>query len=433
MLNNIIGALSISIVGIYIWSKILSKKINFKSYKLYIGFIAMTALIIINFFSMNTIIRILGVVVIFALAIMYIYDVNIKDATVLALLTQLLYIISEVFIVVVVLIITNIQNKAELIEVFSGTVYANIMSSALAFFLSCFKIVKKLYNKVIFLIKEEKAKNIIIGIFTIVATTAILFNMIYFTNSLLLLSLIGLVLLMIYLIFIMKGIVMRNNYLNMYSKYNNTLETLKSYEDILDKYKVSNHENKNQLLMIRNMLKKDTKNDVSEYIDKIVENEYKDDENLMMETSKIPSGGLRALIYSKLLYMKNNKIKFDLKVDRKIRNVEFSDCEPSLILDICKIIGVFLDNAIEEVTNLKDGSISIELYILDKKLNISIANNFEGGIELDKIDEEKYTTKGEGHGYGLSLVKTIINKNDKLENIRMINDNVFIQILRLDI
>ena len=230
----------------------------------------------------------------------------------------------------------------------------------------------------------------------------------------------------------MKGIIMRNNYLKMYSKYNNTMETLKSYEDILDKYKVANHENKNQLLMIRNMLGKKDNSEASKYIDKIVKNEYVDDENLIMETSKIPSGGLRALIYSKILYMKNNNIDFNLKVDRKIRNIEFSELRENITLDICKVIGVFLDNAIEETEKIFNGSISIELYMLENKLNISISNLFEGAIEFDKLDEIKYTTKGQGHGYGLVLVKEIISRNSMLENVRMINDNVFTQILKID-
>ena len=63
--------------------------------------------------------------------------------------------------------------------------------------------------------------------------------------------------------------------------------------------------------------------------------------------------------------------------------------------------------------------------------NEELGKEFDGLIELDKIDEKKYTTKGEGHGYGLSLVKEIVNKSPKLKNIRMINDDVFIQILKI--
>lgn len=433
MLNHIIGSFAISFVNLMLWQKLLEQKVNYRNIRTYIGMAFMTLTLIGNFFLVNQIIKALTVIVIVTMVVIYMFKIPLKEAVVLAIVTQALYIISEVFVVILVLIVMNIQNKTELVAKFSGTIYANLIITALVYLIIQLPFVNKLYNKLILLVKKEKVYITILVVFVIIATASILFNIIFYNNNLVLVSFIGLSLLIFYLIFIIKNIIIRNEYLNMSVKYNNTLETLKSYEDILDKYKVSNHENKNQLLMIRNMLGKDTKGDVSKYIDNIVKNEYQDDENLIMETSKIPAGGLRALIYSKLLYMKNNDILFELKIDRQIRSVHLVDLNENLILDICKIVGVFLDNAIEECEKIKSGSLSIELYMMDDKFHISIANTFEGSIDLDKIDMVKYTTKGNEHGYGLALVKEIINKNSNLENVRMINDNVFIQILKISI
>lgn len=433
MLEVICNAIIATFINLVIWYKILGEKPNYRKCKTYLGIVFMLISLIINSIMVEPIVKTIIVLMITFITIEIIYDVNLKDAIILSIFTQLIYIISEVLIVTLLLIVTNIRINTELVEKFSGTIYTNIIIDIIVFIVAHLKIVRESYYKITSLIKSENIQNIFILVFTIISTATLLFNLIFFENNLLLLSFVGLIALLVYLVFITKSIIMRNNYLKMYSKYNSTLETLKSYEEIMDKYKVSNHENKNQLLMIRNMLGKDTKSDVGEYIDNIVENEYKDDENLIMETSKIPSGGLRALIYSKLLYMKNNKINFDLKVDRKIRSIELVDLDQNMILDICKITGVFLDNAIEELNKIKNGSISVELYILKDKFHISIANTFEGLIDLDKIDEVKYTTKGNGHGYGLSLVKEIVSKNPKLENVRMINDNVFIQVLKIDI
>lgn len=327
--------------------------------------------------------------------------------------------------------ITDINNNEELVEVFFGTIYANIIISMVTFIVILIPFVKNLYKKILDIVKRQKVFTTILGIFIILIIVSILFNLIFYSNDLVISSSVGLILLSLYLFFLVKSIIEHNNYLNMYVKYNNSIETLKSYEAILDKYRLLNHENKNNLLTIRHMINKNN-SEVSTFIDKLVKNEYQDDENLMMETSKIPSGGLRALIYSKLLYMKNNDVDFILKVDKKIRSVQLIDLNELLVLDICKIVGVFLDNAIEETKTIQNGNVSIELYMLDDRLNISIANTFEGTIDLDRMDEARYTTKGEDHGYGLSLVKEIINKNTKLENIRMINDNVFVQVLRID-
>lgn len=433
MLNHIIGATAIVLTNFCIWSKLLKKHLNFKDYKLYLISIVLIGLIIINYFFNNKILSLLLVIILYILTLKIIYKTSWKDAVLISIITQFLYILAESIVVVLVVLVLNINKQNELIDVFFGTIYANLLISFLVLFAGRLKIIYSLYKKLKTISQNEKVVKIFTIVIVLILCSSLLFYCLYFKTDLVNFVLVCTVLTTGCFIMVIRTMAINNNYLKMSVKYNNTLETLKSYEDILDKYKVSNHENKNQLLMIRNMLGKDTKGDVSKYIDNIVKNEYQDDENLIMETSKIPAGGLRALIYSKLLYMKNNDIHFELKIDRKIRSVHLIDLNENLILDICKIVGVFLDNAIEECEKIKNGSLSIELYMMDNKFHISIANTFEGSIDLDKIDMIKYTTKGNEHGYGLALVKEIVNKSSNLENVRMINDNVFIQILKISI
>ena len=243
---------------------------------------------------------------------------------------------------------------------------------------------------------------------------------------------INLILLFIYLFICFKFLRTENEYTKINDKYNNTLNSLKEYEDILDVYRISSHENKNQLLMIRNMILKKEKC-ISEYIDKIIDNKIKDDEKLMFDTNKIPAGGLRAVIYSKLLVMKDEKIDFDLIVDRKVRTVDLIELGESLMFDVCRVTGVFLDNAIEEVRDKNNKKIIVELFTDEDKLCIKISNNFSGLINIEKIYDKGYTTKTKGHGYGLSLVKDIIEKNSKLINKTSIEKQLFTQLLEIKV
>jgi len=433
MLSNIIGAVVISIVSITNWKKLLNKSINFKDYRLYIGFILMTILLIINFFSVNSIVKTILVVVIFIFSIMVIFKLTFRESLLPAFFNQIVYIVIEIVVIMLVSKIMHVHSNDELVEIFFGTIYANIIISGVVYIINIFPFLKKLYDKISLLTNIYKVYNILIAIFVTGATASFLFNLIYYSDNLILLSFCGLVLFIVYLSFIFKSIIVRNNYLSVNSKYNSALESLKTSNNALSKYRVFNHENKNQLMMIRNMLGMNAKNEVNRYIDKIVNIVYPDDEDLKMKTALIMDVGLRALIYSKLLYMKNNNLIFDLEIDRKIENIQLIELDEKIILDICKIVGVFLDNAIEEVEKMDDGSISIEIYILDNKFNISVANTFEGTIDFDKIYETEYTTKGGEHGYGLTLVKKLIEKNPKLENVRMINDDVFIQVLKISI
>lgn len=216
------------------------------------------------------------------------------------------------------------------------------------------------------------------------------------------------------------------------SEYDILLKNLNEYENLLDLQRVTNHENKNQLLVIKGMIDKGESN-TSEYINSIIDTQYKDNDAIIYKTNRIPSGGLRGLIYYKILTMKEKKINSNLDVDRSLNELDFDNIPIKTNQELCKIVGVFLDNAIQAVSELKKKEIDIYLKYENDELYIKVSNNYSGIIELDKIDNSGYTTKGKGHGYGLSLVKGIIRENDCFKNDREIHGKMFSQIIRLKI
>ena len=207
------------------------------------------------------------------------------------------------------------------------------------------------------------------------------------------------------------------------------MNSLHQYEDMVDRQRVDNHENKNQLLIIKSMITKKDK-DVIKYIDTIVKDQKEDDESLYTRVMTIPSGGLQGIIYQKMLVMKDEHIKFNLDVGRGVRDYGLDKLSIEDNYRLCKIIGVFLDNAIEESRNISDKCIMISLYA-DTDLVIEVSNKFEGKLDIDRMDESGYTTKGDGHGYGLTLVKKILSETDTFENTRSVKRNIFKQVIRI--
>ena len=314
-----------------------------------------------------------------------------------------------------------------------GTI-SNIFFAIAVITFSKNKNIMSLYNKVInFKILKNPWPILYIVIFSFFI---IIFGyeLLFYDKSKMLLILIFLSLILLLVYMVHKNIKITNISNETKEKYNSTLKNLVEYEDMIDKYRVSNHENKNQLQMIRTMIHQKDKN-VEKYIDNLLDNVYMVNEKLMMDVSMLPSG-IKATIYTKMVMMENKRIKYKLNVDRKIRYVDFFDIDTNveISLKMCDILSVFLDNAIEEIENKKDPEIYIELFYdeKDEELTFEISNKiYNKEIEVNKLSEKGYTTKSNGHGYGLALVKEIVSANSNLENKTIIKNNIFTQRLTL--
>lgn len=430
-IENILGALVNSFAYVFIWSKLLNQKINFKDYKYYIYQLLFALLMIVNFYFVNGFFRIITLFLILMLFCLIITNKSIKESLFATFVSEIVIIISEIIFALIITIFYT-SNVYNLYNFFSGKLVTNVVISLISFLLMKFDLFKKIYVQNLKTLLNVQDKIIIMMIVILLLSFNILFLFLYKDINLFTMLIINSILLFVYLFICFKFLKTENEYSKINDKYNNTLNSLKEYEDILDVYRVSSHENKNQLLMIRNMILKEEK-DIPEYIDKIIDNKIKDDEKLMFDTNKIPAGGLRAVVYSKLLVMKDEKIDFNLIVDRKVRTVDLIELGESLMLDVCRITGVFLDNAIEEVKNKDNKKIIVELFTDEDKLCIRISNNFSGSINIEKIYDKGYTTKTDGHGYGLSLVKEIIEKNNKLTNMTSIENGMFTQMLEIKV
>ena len=296
------------------------------------------------------------------------------------------------------------------------------------------KFINSLYSKVVnFKIFRNPWPILYIVIFSLFV---IMFGyeLLIYENRRVLLVLIFLSLILLLVYMVHKNVKITNISNETKEKYNSTLKNLVEYEDMIDKYRVSNHENKNQLQMIRTMIHQKDKT-VEKYIDNLLDNVYMVNEKLMMDVSMLPSG-IKATIYTKMVMMENKRISYKLNVDRKLRYVDFFDRDANIetSLNICDILSVFLDNAIEEIENKKDPEIYIEVFYdeKDEELTFEISNKiYNKEIDLNKLPEKGYTTKSNGHGYGLALVSEIVSANSRLENKTIIKNNIFTQRLTL--
>ena len=140
---------------------------------------------------------------------------------------------------------------------------------------------------------------------------------------------------------------------------------------------------------------------------------------------KVPS--IKNLLTNKIMSAQNNDFKVNICVDDEIDNFYVNE------MQLSRILGIFLDNSLEAGLEL-DNNRFIELIILkaNKTIVIQITNTFKNtNLDIDKINESGYSTKGENRGIGLSSANDIISKHNMILNTR-IEDNLFKQILTIE-
>lgn len=79
-------------------------------------------------------------------------------------------------------------------------------------------------------------------------------------------------------------------------------------------------------------------------------------------------------------------------------------------VDLCVVIGNLLDNAIEENRKLEECSRFLRIYIGRKNTYLYIAVTNAAGKKQGKTDRRFMSSKGAGHGFGLSRVESVVKK-----------------------
>ncbi|MCI8372249.1 MAG: GHKL domain-containing protein [Lachnospiraceae bacterium] len=187
-----------------------------------------------------------------------------------------------------------------------------------------------------------------------------------------------------------------------------------AYKELLDEVRKRQHDFKNQLTAIYSM------HLVAETLDELVEmqKEYceKLEENIRYDQilTKCNEPILAGFLYYKCIACE----KMGVKVDYTI-SVTSAECQIALH-EIIEIIGIFMDNACEQVVELSCDSRTIELSVDDNDgaITIEIGNPSRPltSREIEQMFQPGFSTKGENRGLGLPRVKQLV-KNHNLELI----------------
>ena len=144
---------------------------------------------------------------------------------------------------------------------------------------------------------------------------------------------------------------------------------------------------------------------------------------------------------SKLFNLKNIKISsikgllsskiitaLDLNLNVHIEINEIIDSISVDIIDICRVLGILLDNAIESVSFTESKNFNIAVIKTNNCIIFIISNSFSEQIHsVSKLYDEGFSTKGKNRGIGLNIAKDTIEDYPNVLLNTEIEDNLFKQ------
>lgn len=215
-------------------------------------------------------------------------------------------------------------------------------------------------------------------------------------------------------------------------KYDELLDVMKSYESDIEEQRTLRHETKNEFATIKCKLQdKEDNKTIIEYIDSVIGEKEKAGSTKYSKFKYLPSNGLKGFFYYKFIEAEKKGINVSINISKQIENSFLKDIETKDFKDLARIIGVYLDNAIEASSTSEDKKLGIEMYLIKEKIEIIITNTFNNEINLDKIGKESFSTKGKHSGHGLLLVNKILSENNMFEAKNEIRGNIYIQSLKI--
>ena len=215
----------------------------------------------------------------------------------------------------------------------------------------------------------------------------------------------------------------KNNYKKLNDKYESLFEYTQNFENWIDDEQMYRHELKNNLSIIRSLTKNKK---IIEKVDEMLKFSIIIDEQAIEDLKNIPKGGLKGLLYYKVALAKNKNVKMSVEVSPKATSI-IKKLSTKKLKQLCIVLGVFLDNALEAAELSKKKVVTLEIYEINKFLNFTISNTYKNLIPLKQMKRKEFTTKGNNRGKGLYYVSKILNKTPWIEADQIFLNDYFIQ------
>ncbi|PTK66413.1 quorum-sensing sensor histidine kinase AgrC [Staphylococcus borealis] len=227
-------------------------------------------------------------------------------------------------------------------------------------------------------------------------------------------------------------IVFISNYMIKELRYKRNMEEIETYyeytlqiESINNEMRKFRHDYVNILTTMSEYIREDDMPGLRHYFN---ENIVPMKDNLQMKSIKINGTenlkvrAIKGLVTTKILQAQEKNIPISIEVPELVEHIEMNT------IDLSRIIGIITDNAIEASETLEDALIRIAFINTETSVMFIVMNKCQEDMpRIHELFQERFSTKGENRGLGLSTLKEITDSTDNVLLDTTIENGYFVQ------
>ncbi|ATQ49383.1 GHKL domain-containing protein [Staphylococcus epidermidis] len=215
-------------------------------------------------------------------------------------------------------------------------------------------------------------------------------------------------------------------------KYKRKLQEIEAYyeytlriESINNEMRKFRHDYVNILTTLSDYIREDDMPGLRKYFDEHIvpmKDKLKTRSIKMNGIEKLKVREIKGLITTKIIQAQEKRIPISIEVPDEIDRIDMNTVELS------RIIGIIVDNAIEASENLEEPLINIAFIDNDESVTFIVMNKCGDDIpKIHELFEQGFSTKGDNRGLGLSTLKELTDSNENVLLDTVIENGYFVQ------
>ncbi len=240
------------------------------------------------------------------------------------------------------------------------------------------------------------------------------------------------ILLMGIMVFLSVVILVMSNFTLREMRYKRNVKEIEAYyeytlriESINNEMRKFRHDYVNILTTLSDYIREDDMPGLRKYFNENIvpmKDKLKTRSIKMNGIEKLKVREIKGLITTKIIQGQEKRIPISIEVPDEIDRIDMNTVELS------RIIGIIVDNAIEASENLEEPLINIAFIDNEEAVTFIVMNKCSDDIpKIHELFEQGFSTKGDNRGLGLSTLKELTDSNENVLLDTVIENGYFVQ------